>query len=567
MACMALQTPLPSLCIYQDCPLCFSTSGGKAVLELTETVQDHLACILTNTSAGLSIVSDFFISKYQIPTKPTKTRSIHGVTGHQLTINSSVTIQVTIGEHKLGVVEVLVANTTDYNLILGFTELRRLKPTIHWDMGQLEFKAQTQESTEEGTGEARKQLPGVAGTGVLNTKSAESARVMGVLPTSAKTAVTHELEEIVIDTGLSPNSRNLTVTSFYGEQPKCPTIHGNEFVLAECLIWAALEDGPIGFMLLDTLPSLLLAFGFVPTGADRGVEMEAEVNKKEVFDEMEADKLPQHTEHDLHLELMEGSRPLQGPLYLKGPKEMAELRKYLNENLAKGFIQPSKSPARSLVLFIPKKDGGLRLCMDYHSLNEITIKNQVPMPLIEEQLFLLRKAKIYTKLDLQVAYNLIHIVKGDEWRTAFSTQLGLYNDTEEEHVQHVTQVLLWLRSNQLFAKLSKSHFAQIAKPLTSLAKPVECFKKFELPEDAQQAFHKLIQAFTMAGVLRHFNYHLPTRLEMDASDFPITRVLKQEHEGCWHPIAFYSRKMLSAEKNYEIHNKELLTMVACLTQW
>ncbi|UTT96883.1 hypothetical protein NDA17_004663 [Ustilago hordei] len=105
-----------------------------------------------------------------------------------------------------------------------------------------------------------------------------------------------------------------------------------------------------------------------------------------VFDEMEADKLPQHTEHDLHLELMEGSRPLQGPLYLKGPKEMAELR----------------------------------------NLNEITIKNQVPMPLIEEQLFLLQKAKIYTKLDLQAAYNLIHIVKGDEWRTAFSTQLGLY---------------------------------------------------------------------------------------------------------------------------------------------
>ncbi|KAJ1602009.1 hypothetical protein NDA14_000565 [Ustilago hordei] len=89
---------------------------------------------------------------------------------------------------------------------------------------------------------------------------------------------------------------------------------------------------------------------------------------------------------------------------------------------------------------------------------------------------------------------------------------------------------------------------------------MECFKKFELPEEAQQAFHKLVQAFMTAGVLQHFNYHLPTRLETDASDFAIAGVLKQEHEGCWHLVAFYSRKMSSAEKNYEIHDKELLAV-------
>ncbi|KAJ1594943.1 hypothetical protein NDA14_003675 [Ustilago hordei] len=319
--------------------------------------------------------------------------------------------------------------------------------------------------------------------------------------------------------------------------------------------------------------------------------------------------MPHHTEHDLHLELIEGGKPPQGPLYLKGPKEMSELRRYLDENLEKGFIRPSKSPARSPVLFVPKKDGGLRLCMDYRGLNEITVKNRAPLPLIKEQLFLLRKARIYTKLDLRAAYNLIRIAKGDEWKTAFGTQLGLYeylvmpfglanapahfqsfindifrdiigiyvvvylddflifSDTEEAHVKHVTEVLTRLRSNRLFAKLSKSHFARIAKPLTALVKPIERFKKFELPEEAQQAFHKLIQAFTSAGVLQHFDYHLPTRLETDASDFAIAGVLKQEHEGRWHPVAFYSRKMSSAEKNYEIHDKELLAVVACLTQW
>ncbi|SOV07046.1 uncharacterized protein UDID_18778 [Ustilago sp. UG-2017a] len=98
-----------------------------------------------------------------------------------------------------------------------------------------------------------------------------------------------------------------------------------------------------------------------------------------------------------------------------------------------------------------------------------------------------------------------------------------------------------------------AHFACIAKPLTSLVKPTECFKKIELPEDAKQAFHKLIQAFTTAGI--------------DASDFAIAGVLKQEHEGRWHPVAYYPHKMASAEKNYEIHDKELLAVVACLTQW
>ncbi|KAJ1027908.1 hypothetical protein NDA13_003361 [Ustilago tritici] len=202
-----------------------------------------------------------------------------------------------------------------------------------------------------------------------------------------------------------------------------------------------------------------------------------------MFEKVEADKLPHHTKHNLHLELMEGSKPPQGSLYLKGPKEMAKLRKYLDENLANGFIQPSKSPARSPVLFMPKKDGGLQLCMVYRGLNKITIKNWAPLLLIEEQLFLLQKAKIYSKLDLQAAYNLIHIARGDKWKTAFSTQLGLYeylvmpfglanapahfqsfinnifrdiirvyvvvyldnflifSDTKEEHVQHVTEIL------------------------------------------------------------------------------------------------------------------------------
>lgn len=98
-------------------------------------------------------------------------------------------------------------------------------------------------------------------------------------------------------------------------------------------------------------------------------------NFKAVLSEIEANRLPPRGETDLEIELVPESKPRQGSLFLKGPKEMEELRKYLDENLDKGLIRPSKSPARSPGLFVPKKDGGLRLCVDYRSLNEVTVKN------------------------------------------------------------------------------------------------------------------------------------------------------------------------------------------------
>nr|QBH67458.1 putative retrotransposon nucleocapsid protein [Ustilago esculenta] len=232
-------------------------------------------------------------------------------------------------------------------------------------------------------------------------------------------------------------------------------------------------------------------FGFVPTGNNCGVGMEVEPDiliqqevldpykhLKGVFCEVEANKLPPHTNHDLHIELVPGGKPPQVPLYLKGPKEMVELRKYLEENLEKGFIRPSKSPACS----------------------PVTVKNCTLLLLIEEQLFLLRQATIYTKLDHKAVCNLVCIAPGDKWKTAFGTQLGLYeylvmpfrlanasaqfqslvnhiycdiigiyvvvyldnflifSNSEEEHVAHVQDMLQHLQENWLFAKFSKCTF-------------------------------------------------------------------------------------------------------------
>lgn len=106
--------------------------------------------------------------------------------------------------------------------------------------------------------------------------------------------------------------------------------------------------------------------------------------------------------------------------------ELRVLRKFLDDNLAKGFIRPSSSPAASPVLFAKKPGGGLRFCVDYRALNALTIKNRYPLPLLRETLARLSKAKYYTKLDVIGAFNRIRMAEGDEWLTAFNTRYGLF---------------------------------------------------------------------------------------------------------------------------------------------
>ena len=118
------------------------------------------------------------------------------------------------------------------------------------------------------------------------------------------------------------------------------------------------------------------------------------------------------------------AEPPHGPIYALSAVELKALREYLDSSLKKGWIRHSISPAGAPILFVPKKDGGLRLCVDYRGLNKITVKNRHPLPLIGEMLDRLQGAKLFTKLDLRNAYHRIRIKPGDEWKTAFRTRYG-----------------------------------------------------------------------------------------------------------------------------------------------
>lgn len=147
-----------------------------------------------------------------------------------------------------------------------------------------------------------------------------------------------------------------------------------------------------------------------------------------VFSREEANQLPPHrpTDHAIEIPAEDLTKLPKGPLYGMSRDELAELRRYLQENLSKGFIRASTSSAASPVLFVKKPGGGLRFCVDYRGLNAITVKNRYPLPLISETLDRLARAKIYTKLDIISAFNRIRIKEGQEHLTAFRTRHGLF---------------------------------------------------------------------------------------------------------------------------------------------
>ena len=127
--------------------------------------------------------------------------------------------------------------------------------------------------------------------------------------------------------------------------------------------------------------------------------------------------------------MKDGFEPKSFKNYNLTPEEQIELDKFLKENIDKGYIRNSQSPMASPFFFVKKKDGKLRPCQDYRYLNEWTIKNAYPLPLISEILDKLKDAKYFTKLDVRWGYNNVRIKDGDEWKAAFKTNRGLFEPT------------------------------------------------------------------------------------------------------------------------------------------
>ncbi|KAL0324943.1 UNVERIFIED_CONTAM: Transposon Ty3-G Gag-Pol polyprotein [Sesamum radiatum] len=145
----------------------------------------------------------------------------------------------------------------------------------------------------------------------------------------------------------------------------------------------------------------------------------------DVFPE-ELPGLPPHREVDFEIDTIPGAAPISITPYRMAPLELKELKKQLEELLDKGFIRPSISPWGAPVLFVKKKDGSMRLCIDYRQLNRITIKNKYPLPRIDDLLDQLKGATVFSKIDLRSGYWQLRVEEGSIPKTAFRTRYGHY---------------------------------------------------------------------------------------------------------------------------------------------
>ncbi|GBG78056.1 hypothetical protein CBR_g25993 [Chara braunii] len=134
--------------------------------------------------------------------------------------------------------------------------------------------------------------------------------------------------------------------------------------------------------------------------------------------------VPRPIQHRIEIE--PDSRTPKGAMYRMSPRELEELRKQLDELLEKGWIRPNSSPFGAPILFVPKKEGELRMCIDYRGLNVITMKNVEPLPRIDDLLDRVQGCKYFSKIDLKSGYHQIDVYPDDQYKTAFWTRYGHY---------------------------------------------------------------------------------------------------------------------------------------------
>jgi hypothetical protein len=136
--------------------------------------------------------------------------------------------------------------------------------------------------------------------------------------------------------------------------------------------------------------------------------------------------MPSDRDIEFVIELKPGTTPIYKTPFRMITPELAELKEHIRELLEKGFIRPSSSPWGAPVIFVSKKDGTQRLCVDYHALNEVTVKNKYPLPRIDDLFDQLRGACVFSKINLRSGYHQLKVLGCDIPKTAFISTYGFY---------------------------------------------------------------------------------------------------------------------------------------------
>nr|GEX15854.1 hypothetical protein [Tanacetum cinerariifolium] len=293
--------------------------------------------------------------------------------------------------------------------------------------------------------------------------------------------------------------------------------------------------------------------------------------------------------------------PVAQAPYRLAPSKMKEIAEQIQELSDKVFIRPSSSPWGAPVLFVKKKDGSFRMCIDYRELNKLTVKTHYPLPRIDDLFDQLQGSSVYSKIDLRSGYHQLIVREEDIPKTAFRTRYGdyefqvmpfgltnvpavfmdlmnwmckpyldkfvivfiddilIYSKNKEEHEEHLKQILELLKKEELYAKFSKCEFWI---PRVQFLKHVIDSKGIH-GEKEEAAFQLIKQKLCSAPILALPKESKNFIVYCDASNKGLGIVLMQNDKV----IAYASRQLKIHEKNYTTHDLELGAVVCALKTW
>ena len=586
-------------------------------------------------ASGRGYISSKFVDLHRLPcTHLPYHIPIYNVDGSQNisgAIKRLCTVNMQIGGHTERIT-FRVTETGTSNIILGLDWLRLHDPLVNWSDGKLCF---INCSSPDGLCPGRNPTSTLPPTPITNPS-----------PTHSPDPDSESLRSFIDN--ISSNDTNLewhhSLSSELGFDD-------------ESILCVTLPPAPS--------PSDKHIFDYLRETKDKANPIDKYLKEfAPVFSQSGFDELPPRRswDHAIELKPTEEGKPISSKVYALSRPEQVELDKFLDEHLKTGRIRPSKSPIASPFFFVKKKDGSLRPVQDYRRLNDITIRNRYPLPLVSELMDKLKGAKYFTKLDVRWGYENIRIKEGDELKAAFITNRGLFEPTvmffgltnspatfqnmmndifrdlllsghviiymddilifTDDLTTHrliTRQVLSLLQKHNLFLKPEKcsfetleveylgvivSHgslkmdpkkilalqtwptprckkdvqqflgfvnfyrrfvkdFAKTARPLNQLCGS----KPWFWSDNENQAFLSLRNSVVHGPILAIPLDDAPFRIEADSSGYATGAVLSQLQDGQWRLVSFSSKSLSDVERNYDIHDRELLSIMRALSDW
>ncbi|GKB26269.1 putative reverse transcriptase domain-containing protein [Tanacetum coccineum] len=336
--------------------------------------------------------------------------------------------------------------------------------------------------------------------------------------------------------------------------------HKAEIICYEKIVRTTLIDGKVLLVLGEKLEEKMRQLKSVKAKEKEQEEIVVVRDFPEVFSD-DLSGLPPVREIEFRIELILGVVPVANSPYRLEPSELEELLGQLKELHDKGFIQPRSSPRKAPVLFVKKKDGSFRMCIDYRELNKLNVKNRYPLPRIDDLFDQLQGSQFFSRIDLRSGYHQLRVHEDDIPKTTFRTRYGHFEFT----------VMPFGLTNAL-ASIKEVHFlGHVINGNGIHVDPskIEAVKNWKAPrtpsegEEQELAFQTLKDKLCNAHVLALSNGREDFVVYCDASGIGLGCVLMQRSKV----IAYASRQLKIHEKKYTTHDLELGAVVFALKIW